>query len=99
MTENGEVSFNGNLLTAEKTIFSLRFKDSYIEMLSFLTNRPKAKGMCEMNFAFAHGGRNDCRRHTESKSHHEIGMNIKNKNLPIELFILFVQILILRLTD
>ena len=74
MTENGEVSFNGNLLTveaAEKTIFSLRFKDSYIEMLPFLTNRPKAKGMCEMNFAFAHRGRNNCCRHAESKSHHE----------------------------
>ena len=74
MTENGEVSFNGNLLTAEaaeKTIFSLRFKDSYIEMLPFFTNRLKAKGMCEMNFAFAHWGRNDCRRHAESKSHHE----------------------------
>ena len=74
MTENGEVSFNGNLLTAEaaeKTIFSLRFKDSYIEMLPFLTNRPKAKGMCKMNFAFAHGVRNDCRRHAESKFHYE----------------------------
>ena len=74
MTENSRCLLTEIYLLLKqlkKTIFSFRFKDFYIEMLPFLTNRPKAKGMCEMNFAFAHGGRNDCRRHAESKSHHE----------------------------
>ena len=92
MTENGEMSFNRNLLTAEtaeKTIFSLRFKDSYIEMLPFLTNRPKAKGMCEMNCAFVHGGLGMIAADMQNQS---LTMNIKNKNLPIELFNHFVQL-------
>lgn len=88
--------------SAPKTILSFRFNDSYIEIWLFLTNLSEtSKGKRyvslfrmwnELNFCT--WGRNDCRWHAESKSHHKY-LKSKSANRTLQSLILYK---LLRLT-
>lgn len=74
--------------TAKK--YLQNYKDSYKEIWPFFNKSQKGDqyvrcSICEMDFTCAHGGKNDCRRHVQSKSHQDF-QKLKASNRSMQSF-------------
>lgn len=68
-----------------------KYKESYSKLWPCLTSSKRGVCMvrcnvCSCDFSCSHGGKNDCKRHVESKTHKELN-TMKNSNMSMASFV------------